>query len=156
MGRPPDKKNSLKAVARLQRIGNANQIASIEVIMDFFGITRPAAFQTLRALKIPLLYFGSNAFFNLYSFEKAIFYLSRQGARGFCAPGSQYKSKDRYKKKQLGNPFLELTDKDIEIMNSPTFLAEFMASGRNKTSSSSAAYIAAVQKTPSDLIREIK
>ena len=110
-------------------LGSANLLAEVGELVDRWGVTRQAAFRLLRALHVPLLHITNEAYFNMYALEKVIYYLSRHGATGFSAPGSDYKNKDRAKMTHLGDTKVEITDKDIKVMATPLFIAEWQAMG---------------------------
>ena len=109
----------------VQHLGNSNLLAEVGVLVEKWDITRNAAFRLLRAVKVPLLHIAGRAYFNMYALEKVIYYLSKHGSSGFAAPGSDYKNKDRHKNESLGNVKVEITDKDLEAMDDPIFIAEW-------------------------------
>ena len=111
------------------KLGNTNLLTEVSVLEEQWGMTRQAAIRFLRAARIPIIYVGNEGYFNFYTLEKVVFYLTRFGGIGFAAPGSVYKNKDKHKSKSLGLISIELTDEDAKKMSSPLFIAEFMASG---------------------------
>jgi len=108
-------------------LGNSNLLAKVGTLEERWGVTRQAAFRLLRAVRVPMLHIGKEAYFNFYALEKAIYYLTRHNGMGFASPGSDYKNKDRHKNKKLGDVRIELTDADVEKMGDPVFVAEFLA-----------------------------
>ena len=114
-------------MARANQLGNSNLLAEVGTLVERWHVTRQAAFRLLRALRVPMLHIKDQAYFNMFALEKAIYYLSRHSGDGFAAPGSEYKNKDRHKNKKLGDIRIELTDKDLEEMNSSLFMAEYLA-----------------------------
>lgn len=120
-------------MARAEMLGNSNLLAEVGVLMERWLVTRQAAFRLLRALRVPMLHIKGQAYFNMYALEKAIYYLSRHSGTGFAAPGSDYKNKDRHKNKSLGNVSIELTDEDVDAMDDPVFVAEWLAMSSKST-----------------------
>ncbi len=120
-------------MGRAETLGNSNLLAEVSVLVERWHVTKQAAFRLLRALRVPMLHIAGQAYFNMYSLEKAIYYLSRHASMGFAAPGSEYKNKDRHKNKKLGDVRIELTDSDIEEMGSAEFIAEWLAMSSKST-----------------------
>lgn len=94
-------------------VGRAVQLVDILTLATQLNISRAAATSTLVQLKVPLVYIGEDIFFSIHALEKALFFVSRYGGRGFMAPGSLGKRKLQYRRKKRIEP-VKITDEDIE------------------------------------------
>ena len=120
----------LTNVPKTTPIGTSILLMELKEASKFFpGRSRQQLGNTLRALGVPLFYDKeNNTFFNLYTLEKILFYLLRVGGDGFAAPGSIYRMKQHYKGAKYP-PCLQVTEEDIQEMNSPEVAAERLATG---------------------------
>ena len=138
----------------MQQLGDSILLTKVGVLSKKFGIKDTASTHMLRNLRIPIIHIAADSYFNFYALEKAIFFLSRFGGPGYAAPGSSYKNGKRWQAATCRYPpRLEITDEDIATMNTPFFVAEWMATGpRNHKPASIKTYIDAlppVEKSPS-------
>jgi len=111
------------------RIGTANQLTEVKYLSTWLGLHRKTAFQLLRRLRVPLIYIGKDAYFNLHTLDRVLYYLNRLAGVGFAAPGSTFKNKKQYRKTNTEHPSFEITAKDIKAMSDPVFVAEWLAIG---------------------------
>lgn len=105
----------------------------VAVFEDWLALNRATAYKLLRALRIPLLHIGNNSFFNLHTLDRVLFYLNRLTGRGFAAPGSTFKAKNKHRNPVYGAPLLEITEADLKAMQDPIFVAEWLAFGPGST-----------------------
>jgi len=106
-----------------QRLGESNDLVDVKVLAKNMGVSNRAMLATLRGLRIPLVYLGSKIYVNSIALDKALYYCSRHGGPGFAASGTAFKSR-----MGQSSPLpLELTDEDLERMNEPLFVAEWLA-----------------------------
>ena len=136
----------------MQQLGDSTLLTKIEVITKRWGIKDTAATHILRSLRIPIIHIAKDSYFNFYALEKAIFFLSRFGGPGYAAPGSSYKNGKRWQAATCKYPpRLEITNEDVAFMNTPFFIAEWMATGpRNHKPASIKTYIDALPETPGE------
>lgn len=132
-----------KGPGAMQQLGDSTLLTKIGVITKRWDITDTATTHILRSLRIPIIHIAKDSYFNFYALEKAIFYLSRFGGPGYAAPGSAYKNGKRWAATSCKYPpRLEISDEDIAFMNTPFFVAEWMATGpRNHKPASIKTYI---------------
>jgi len=115
---------SAKAAGRLrQKVGDANYWLEVEHLTMAWGLTRRAAFKALHKLRVPIVYFGSNAFFNSYALDKVLYYVTRHGGPGFAGPGTSAK---RNVGRRNTISCVELSDQDLVRMEDPAFVAEWL------------------------------
>lgn len=123
----------LAGIPKTTPIGTSVMLMELGEVTKFFpNHTRLQLGGILKALGIPFLYDKDKTFFNLYTFEKTIYYLLRTGGYGFAAPGSTYRNKQRFKesrKKGLRTPVLQVTPKEIKEMNKAVIVSEQMTAG---------------------------
>jgi len=81
------------------------------------GLTHCCALRLLRYLRVPLILAGKGEWFNLLALDKVMYYLSRAGGGGFAGPGSLARDKGHGKKWLQ----YQLTDEDMEVIDSPDF-----------------------------------
>jgi hypothetical protein len=122
-----------------QKIGFSNFLYEVDAFARWLGVSRASAMALLKDIKVPVIYVKKRIFFNIYTLDRVLYYLSRLTSPGYAAPGSNFKTKlcDRkLRRKKRGSaplkaedlPRLELTDADIEYMTSDArFIAEWQA-----------------------------
>lgn len=121
-------------------------LCDVSVLEDRWGCSRHAATLLLKKLRIPLMHVQKQAFFNMYTLEKVVFFLTRFGGRGFIAPGSETKRQGRY---VGGSVPTEISDEDVKEMGSALFIAEFAAQSQRHTKAQALkTYIETLKSTP--------
>ena len=128
----------------LMEIGDAARIfpnrshRQLLYIMELFGV--------------PLIHDKEGrVFFNLYSLEKVLNYVTRVGGRGFALPGSNYRDCTLYREKakrraREGEVLAKVGEKEREEMNSFPLEVERLATGPRAPRQSKQSYIAALRE----------
>lgn len=105
-----------------QKVGSANLLMETSTIASYFGTSIKAAHKFLRDLQVPVLYVGDNSYFNAEALDKVMYYITRHGGQGFAAPGSDFKNHHG----NSGQIPTTMTDEDMEKMEDPVFVAEWL------------------------------
>jgi hypothetical protein len=103
---------------------NSGELVELNHLCDTFNIPRRTAFLYLKALHIKPVYFGSEVFFSLPSFNRIMYVLTKPGSPGFLFPGSKGKNT---KSLRDSGYLVEVTDEIIEQAMRPETLAEMAA-----------------------------
>ncbi len=104
------------------QVGPANHLVEITVLMRWLGLKKGAANKLLRVLWVPVIHVGHEAYFNLNTLDKVIYYLTRHASCGFAAPGSEFKNKMKHAD---GLVKVAIDSDDLKTMQSPEFLKEW-------------------------------
>lgn len=100
----------------------AGDLVEVSYLEQVLGVTRRTAFRYLEALRIKPLYIGREAFFNLTTFKRLLFVLSKPGSPGFVFPSSSRKNSPRYKKDP--DCLVQVSDEIIAQAADPSIMAE--------------------------------
>lgn len=109
---------------------DGGELVEVSYLQKVFRISKRAALGYLRSMGIWPIYIGDRAFFNLMTFKRVLFVLTRPGAPGFLMPGSKGKANPNLlrDKKSL----TEITPELLAQAKDPAILVEMAAcSGRN-------------------------
>ena len=103
------------------RLMDGCHLTPLHTIREVFKLpTSRQAALILKSLKIPILYIGNEAYYNLYMLDKVLYYASRMGGEGFAAPGTVEKQKGR------SMAMFQINDEDMAIINSLDFTIEWL------------------------------
>jgi len=123
------------------RIGDTVLLVPVVVANRYFpGHNARGIVWILDALCVPIVTMRDGQYFNLYSLEKVLHYLTMPGGRGVVFPGTYLKKQKNYARIHRKEPTYRMDVFDVEQLENPVIVGDRLTTG-TPSKANAAAYL---------------